>query len=32
VVDVLNSNFRPWRAVYQVGPQTPVPADEVASR
>ncbi|ADD29219.1 VanW family protein [Meiothermus ruber] len=31
-VDVLNSNFRPWRAVYLVGPQTPIPADEVASR
>ncbi|MCS7068467.1 MAG: VanW family protein [Meiothermus sp.] len=32
VVDVLNSNFRPWRAVYQVGPPAPAPADEVASR
>lgn len=31
-VDVLNSNFRPWRAVYQVGPQPPAPAEEVASR
>ncbi|GIW37520.1 MAG: hypothetical protein KatS3mg073_1665 [Meiothermus sp.] len=31
-VDVLTSNFRPWRAVYQVGPQTPAPGDEVASR
>ncbi len=31
-VDVLNSNFRPWRAVYQVGPQAPAPAEEVASR
>lgn len=31
-VDVLNSNFRPWRAVYQVGPQPPRPGDEVASR
>ncbi|GIW33284.1 VanW family protein [Meiothermus sp.] len=31
-VDVLTSNFRPWRAVYQVGPQTPTPGDEVASR
>lgn len=31
-VDVLNSNFRPWQAVYQVGPQPPVPAEEVASR
>ncbi|WP_337868586.1 VanW family protein [Meiothermus sp.] len=31
-VDVLNSNFRPWRAVYQVGPQPAVPSDEVASR
>ncbi len=30
-VDVLNSNFRPWRAVYQIGPQTPTP-EEVASR
>lgn len=31
-VDVLNSNFRPWRAVYQVGPQPAVPSEEVASR
>jgi vancomycin resistance protein YoaR len=31
-VDVLNSNFRPWRAVYLVGPQTPIPGDAVASR
>lgn len=31
-VDVLNSNFRPWRAVYRVGPQPPRPGDEVASR
>lgn len=31
-VDVLSSNFRPWRAVYQVGPQPVVPAEEVASR
>ncbi|GIW28626.1 MAG: hypothetical protein KatS3mg070_1989 [Meiothermus sp.] len=30
-VDVLNSNFRPWRAVYQVGPQTPIPGNEIAS-
>ncbi|AWR87315.1 VanW family protein [Meiothermus taiwanensis] len=30
--DVLNSNFRPWRAVYLVGPQTPIPGDAVASR
>lgn len=32
ITDVLNSNFRPWRAVYQVGPQTPIPGNEVASR
>lgn len=31
-VDELHSNFRPWRAVYQVGPQTPIPGDELASR
>ncbi len=31
-VDVLNSNFRPWRAVYQIGPQPVAPTDEVASR
>ncbi|WP_299433725.1 VanW family protein [uncultured Meiothermus sp.] len=31
-LDVLNSNFRPWRAVYQIGPQPTVPAEEVASR
>jgi len=31
-VDVLNSNFRPWRAVYQIGPQPVVPAEEVTSR
>jgi vancomycin resistance protein YoaR len=30
-VDLLSSNFRPWRAIYQIGPQ-PTPADEVASR
>lgn len=30
--DQLNSNYRPWQAVYQVGPQTPAPGDEVASR
>ncbi len=32
-VDVLNTNFRPWRAVFQVGPE-PAPAeeDEVVSR
>lgn len=31
-VDELHSNFRPWRAVYQVGPQTPIPGDALASR
>ena len=31
-VDELHSNFRPWRAVYQVGPQTPIPGDGLASR
>lgn len=31
-VDELHSNFRPWRAVYQVGPQTPIPGDELAWR
>ncbi len=31
-VDQLHSNFRPWRAVYQVGPQPVASADEVASR
>ncbi len=30
-IDELNSNFRPWRAVYQVGPQTPIPGNEIAS-
>jgi vancomycin resistance protein YoaR len=32
-VDVLNSNYRPWRAVFQVGPvPSPAEEDEVASR
>jgi len=31
-VEALHSNFRPWRAVYQVGPQTPIPGDATTSR
>jgi vancomycin resistance protein YoaR len=30
-VDQLYSNFRPWRAVYQMGPQTPAQGAEEAS-
>jgi len=31
LLHVLNSDFKPWRAVYQVGPGTPIPNQAIAS-